>query len=236
MSGSTINFSTVNPLNENTAYYVNIEPGFIEDLSGNDFAGITTNTLWNFSVGDYTAPTADLTPLDNSINVQLDVVPTIVFNENIVLGTGSDYLVNEDNGTSVEFSDALANISATANTVALNQTGLTLGAHYHILIDNDAIEDQAGNAFAGISDTTAWSFTATSVDGLMELAMDQYSWNGKELLIKVPYSSGEVMDATGRNVRKLDSKLTVLDNLPAGIYTVRVKQNSTPSFFRIYVD
>lgn len=236
VSGATINFSTVNPLNENTAYYVNIEPGFIEDLSGNDFAGITTNTMWNFSVGDYTAPTADLDPVDNSINVPLNVVPTILFNENIELGTGSYYLVNEDNGTSVEFSAALSNITATANTVALNQTGLTLGAHYHILIDNDAVEDQAGNAFPGISDTTAWSFTATSVDGLMELTMNEYSWNGKELLIKIPYSSGEVMDAAGRIVRKLDSKLTVLDNLPSGIYTVRVKQDSTPSFFRIYVD
>lgn len=236
VSGATINFSTVNPLNENTSYYVNIDPGFIEDLSGNDFAGITTNTLWNFSVGDYTAPTANLTPADNSINVPLNVVPTIVFNENIVLGTGSYYLVNEDNATSVEFSAALSNITATANTVELNQTGLTLGAHYHILIDNDAVEDQAGNAFAGISDTTAWSFTATSVDGLMELTMDEYSWNGTELLIKVPYSSGEVLDAAGRTVRKLDSKLTVLDNLPSGIYTVRVKQNNVPSFFRIYVD
>lgn len=236
VTGSTVQFSTTNPLLENTAYYVYVEPGFIKDLSGNDFAGIAANTEWNFGVGDYTAPTENLSPADNSINVPLNVIPTILFDEVIELGTGSYYLVNEDSGVSVEFSAALGNITAGANTVALNQTGLTLGAHYHILIDNDAVEDLAGNAFPGISDTTAWSFTATTVNGLMELTKDEYSWNGKEFVIKTTYSYGEVLDASGRRVRKLESKKTVLDNLPAGIYTVRILRNNEPAFLKIYVD
>ncbi|TSJ45484.1 hypothetical protein FO442_06935 [Fluviicola chungangensis] len=236
VNGVTVNFSTVNPLTENTDYYVNIDPGFIKDLGGNDFAGITTNTLWNFTVGDFTAPTiASLDPADNSINVLLNVTPTIIFSENIVPGTGSYFLVDEDNLTTVEFSSALGNISTTTNSVTLNQGGLSLAAHYHILIDNDAVADLAGNAFAGITDTTAWTFRAVLENGLQELT-NEYSWNGKALIIKIPYSSGEVMDASGRTVRKLDAKLTVLDNLPSGIYIVKIQQNKTPSFFRIYVD
>ncbi len=237
VNGATVNFSTVNPLNENTSYYVNIEPGFIEDLSGNDFAGIMNNTLWNFTVGDFTAPTiTSVSPADDATNVPLNITPIIFFSEFIELGTGSYFLVNEDNSNVVEFNTTLGNITATANSVALNQPGLTLGAHYHILIDNDAIVDAAGNAFTGISDTTAWSFRATIVNGLEELSFSDYSWNGTELIIKVPYASGEILDATGRVVRKMDAKLTVLDNLPSGIYTVRIQQNSVPSFFRIYVD
>ncbi|MDF3027891.1 MAG: hypothetical protein K0S23_2198 [Fluviicola sp.] len=237
VSGSTVQFSTTNPLNESTSYYVYIEPGFIEDLSGNDFAGITTNTLWNFTVGDFTAPTiASLNPTDNSTNVALNTTPIIFFSEFVVLGSGSYFLVNEDNASVVEFSSVLGNISATANSVELNQPGLTLGTHYHVLIDGDAVEDLAGNAFAGISDTTAWSFTATMVNGLQELAMNKYSWTGKELIIHSPYSEGQITDASGKLIRRINSKKTVLDNLPAGIYIVQIQQDNETLFFRIYVD
>lgn len=237
VSGATVSFSTTNPLNENTAYYVHISPGFIEDLSGNDFAGITNNTLWNFTVGDFTAPgIASLNPADNSLDVLLNITPTITFNENIVVGTGSFYLVRENGGTSQEFSTVLGNITTTANSVTLNQPGLQLAANYHILIDNDAVEDPAGNAFAGISDTTAWSFRAVLETGLSELAFNEYSWNGTELIIKIPGASGEILDMNGRIVRKLDTPKTVLDNLSTGIYVVRILRNNEPAFLKIYVD
>lgn len=237
VSGATVSFSTTNPLNENTAYYVHISPGFIEDLSGNDFAGITNNTLWNFTVGDFTAPgIASLNPADNSLDVLLNITPTITFNENIVVGTGSFYLVEENGGTSQEFSTVLGNITTTANSVTLNQPGLQLAANYHILIDNDAVEDLAGNAFAGISDTTAWSFRAVLETGLSELTFNEYSWNGTELIIKIPGASGEILDMNGRIVRKLDTPKAVLDNLSTGIYVVRILRNNEPAFLKIYVD
>lgn len=237
VNGDEITFSTTNPLTENTSYYVHITPGFIEDLSGNDFAGITTNTSWNFTVGDFTAPEITvLNPADNSIDVLLNVIPTVTFNENIVMGPGSFYLVCENNGTVQEFNTSLSNITVTASSVALNQPGLNITYNYHILIDNDAVMDAAGNAFAGISDTTDWSFKAVLEMGLTELKTDEYSWNGKEFEIKTNYSYGEVLDAGGRRVSKLDSNKTVLDNLPAGIYTVRIMRNNEPAFLKIYVD
>jgi methionine-rich copper-binding protein CopC len=236
VSADVVNFATTNPLTENTSYYVHITPGFIEDLSGNDFAGITTNTLWNFTVGDFTAPTiASLNPADNTMDVLANVIPTITFDENILIGTGSFYLVAENTGVVQEFSTALSNITVTSNSVALDQPGLVLSFSYHILIDNDAVMDAAGNAFAGISDTTAWSFKVLEM-GLTELKKDEYSWNGKEFVIKTTYSYGEVLDAGGRRVRKLETNKTVLDNLPAGIYTVRIIRNNEPAFLKIYVD
>lgn len=239
VNGVTVSFSTVNPLTENTAYYVNIEPGFIKDLGGNDFAGITTNTLWNFTVGDFTAPTiASLDPADNSVAVPLTVDPAITFNESITLGSGSFYLVNEFAGISEEFSSALGNIVINANTVTLNPAlGLEAAVNYYVLIDSDAVEDLAGNSFAGISDITAWSFiTELETTGLQELTLNKYSWNGKELVIKSDYSEGEITDVSGKLIRRINSKLTILDNLPTGIYMVRIQQNDMPSFFRIYVD
>ncbi|WP_430405039.1 Ig-like domain-containing protein [Fluviicola sp.] len=238
IAGSTVSFSTTNPLSENTAYYIHITPGFIEDLSGNDYSGISDNVTWNFTVGDFTAPTiASLNPADNSANVLLDVNPAITFSEPIALGTGSFFLVNELAGTSEEFSSSLGNALISGNTVTLNLAlDLQMAGHYHVLIDNNAVEDLAGNVFVGISDTTAWSFTAVLETGLQELSFDNYSWNGKELVIKAAYSEGEIVDVSGRLIRKINSKKIILDNLPAGIYTVRIQQNNASSFFRIYVD
>ena len=144
-------------------------------------------------------------------------------------------MVAENTGVVQEFSTALSNITVTSNSVALDQPGLVLSFSYHILIDNDAVMDAAGNAFAGISDTTAWSFKVLEM-GLTELKKDEYSWNGKEFVIKTTYSYGEVLDAGGRRVRKLETNKTVLDNLPAGIYTVRIIRNNEPAFLKIYVD
>ena len=237
VTGSTVNFSTTNSLSENTAYYVHISPGFIQDLSGNNFSGITTNTLWNFTVGDFTAPAiSNLNPADNSIDVPLNVIPTVTFDENILFGPGSFYLVCENDGTVQEFSIALSNIAITSNSVALNQTGLNITYNYHILIDNDAVTDASGNLFAGIADTTSWSFSTELEMGLQELSINEYSWSGKELVIQTDYSEGQIIDAGGKLVRRIYSKKTVLDNLPAGIYVVRLQQNNRSSFFRIYVD
>jgi methionine-rich copper-binding protein CopC len=238
VTGPTVQFSTTNPLNENTSYYVHITPGFIKDLSGNDFAGITTNTVWNFTVGDFTGPLmSSLNPADNSTNVVLTLNPEITFNEPVVLGNGSFFLVNEPAGTMEEFSSSLTNAVVSGNTVTLNLAlDLELGINYHILIDGDAVEDAAGNTFAGISDTTAWSFTSTMVNGLQELTMNEYSWTGKELIIHSAYSEGQITDAGGKLIRRMNSKKTVLDNLPAGIYIVQIQQDNKTSFFRIYVD
>lgn len=237
VTGSSVQFTASSPLAENTAYYLHIAPGFIQDLSGNNFAGITDNTTWNFQTGDFTAPSiASLNPADNSIHVLLDILPTITFSENIVVGSGSFYLVSENDGISREFSNALSNITVTGNSVTLNQSGLNLTYNYHILIDNNAVADLAGNPFAGISDTTAWSFKAVQETGLNELTAEEYLWNGTDLLIKVPYSSGVVVDATGRVVRKLDSGTTNLDNLSCGIYHICIFRNNEPAFLRIYVD
>lgn len=238
VTGPTVNFSTTNPLSENTAYYVQITAGFIQDLSGNNFSGITTNTLWNFSVGDFTGPViASLNPADNSTNVLLTVNPVITFNETVALGSGSFFLVNELTGTTEEFNNTLGNAVVSGNTVTLNLAlDLESDTDYHILIDADAVEDLAGNAFAGIADTTTWSFKAELEMGLQELTTNNYSWTGKELRIHSDYSEGQVIDASGKLVRRISSKKTILDNLPAGIYTVRIQQDNRPLFFRIYVD
>ncbi len=238
--GNEVTFNLASPLSESTSYYIQIATGFIEDLSGNDFAGITDQTTWNFTTGDFTNPTyINLQPADNDQFVLTGTSSAVMFfSEDIQLGSGSFYLVDESNADTEEFSSALGNITIQGgNAVILNlASGMPLQTPYHVLVDNDAIEDAAGNMFAGISDTTEWNWRIELESGLMELGSNLYSWNGTELIIKTGDVSGEIYDVSGKLIQKLTTEKTILENLSSGIYMVWIQQNNTPTFFRIYVD
>ncbi|MEI6426801.1 MAG: Ig-like domain-containing protein [Pseudanabaena sp. ELA607] len=49
VSGSTVTINPTNDLIAGTGYYVEISAGAIKDTAGNNFAGITGSTAWNFT-------------------------------------------------------------------------------------------------------------------------------------------------------------------------------------------
>lgn len=60
VTGSGTNTITINPtttLSDTTAYYVHISATAFENVSNVFFLGITANTVWNFTTGDFTGPT-----------------------------------------------------------------------------------------------------------------------------------------------------------------------------------
>jgi methionine-rich copper-binding protein CopC len=240
VNGSTVTITPTNPLAESTDYYVHITAGFIEDLMANDFAGIADNTTWNFSVGDFTAPTiVTLSPADDEQNVQIAAEPVITFSEGVMLGTGDIELEDEDNGMTETFNTTNGNVTVSGNTVTLHPAGdLQYETHYHIVIDSDALVDLSGNAnaFAGISDITAWSFQTESDAALEELSASEFSWNGTTLTIKTAFTSGEIRDLNGKLVQKIEQAITELNALPAGIYMLVIEHSSKLSMVRIYVD
>jgi len=54
-------------LDKNTDYFVTVDAGAIEDLAGNDFAGVTATTTWTFKTGTFATPVID--PVNNSLKV-----------------------------------------------------------------------------------------------------------------------------------------------------------------------
>ena len=51
-------------------------------------------------------------------------------------------------------------VSISNDTLTINPgSDLTLGTSYYVQIDATALDDSAGNSYAGIADTTSWSFT-----------------------------------------------------------------------------
>ena len=164
-SGDTVEISLGQNLADDTAYYIRVADTAITDASenANPFSGITDETTWSFTTGDYTSPqVSDLSPGDDATNVAVDAALQITFDEAVQAGTGniSVFQSSNDNsvavldvtGGSVDFSDKV--VTVTLSTNLDEDTG------YYVRIDNGAITDASVNAnsFAGITDSTTWSF------------------------------------------------------------------------------
>jgi endonuclease I len=118
---------------------------------------------------DSTPPLATaFAPLDNAASVPVTSTPTITFNENVKKGTGSILIKRSSDNSTLESIDVTtsqvtvmgAAVTITPSANFANSTG------YYIEIPAGAIEDIAGNDYAGISGTTAWNFTTIAASVL----------------------------------------------------------------------
>ncbi|MCT7961168.1 Ig-like domain-containing protein [Laspinema sp. D1] len=161
VTGNTVTINPINDLADGIDYYVEIAPGAIKDLAGNNFAGITGATTWNFKTADNTPPTAtSFTPADNAVNVAVGANLVIAFSETVQKGTGNIVIKKVSDNSIAETIDVTSgNVTVTGNTVTINPTNdLPDGIDYYVEIAPGAIKDAAGNNFAGIIDATTWNF------------------------------------------------------------------------------
>ena len=109
---------------------------------------------------DTQAPTiAALDPADDETGVGLAPTLTATFDETLVAGSGAVTLFNAD-GSIVQtfFVGADAVVSGTTLSVTPDDP-LAPNAGYYVTIEAGAVQDAAGNAFAGLTDPAAWNFT-----------------------------------------------------------------------------
>ncbi|MCO4813690.1 MAG: Ig-like domain-containing protein [Flavobacteriales bacterium] len=158
-------------------YYLVIPNGAIEDLAGNVYAGFSDNATWNFTAidADVTEPALSLAPFspaDDQINVAVATNLTATFDENISAGSGNIELRLSSNDALVEAFDVTTNATFTGSQVSLNPAAdLIFLENYYVVIPNGAIEDVAGNVYAGFSDNATWNFTAIDeLSGISELS------------------------------------------------------------------
>lgn len=152
-------------------YYILADITVIEDVAGNNWAGIASATVWNWTTQaapDVTPPTAiAFDPLDNSVAVPLNKVATITFNENIQKGAGTITLTRTDLTLAVATLDIVSSsrVTVSGDEVSIDLNGLLNGdTPYAITITAGGFRDLAGNAWAGVSGFTTWNFvTAETV-------------------------------------------------------------------------
>jgi subtilisin family serine protease len=170
VSGSQLTIDPTANLAQGTDYYVEIANGAIKDIPGNNYAGITGNSTWNFTTvaaADTTPPTAIIfSPADNATGVGVLDNLVIYFSEAIQIGAGILEIKKLSDNSVVESFGVTApngNVTATGNQVTINpSTGLVPSTGYYVEIPNGAFKDMAGNNYAGFTGNSTWNFTTNS--------------------------------------------------------------------------
>nr|MDJ0713195.1 Ig-like domain-containing protein [Prochloraceae cyanobacterium] len=165
-TGDKVNIDPNVNLQPGTDYYITIDPGAIEDLANNDYAGINNPTTLNFTTGatpDTVAPTlVSTTPADNATEVPINGNIVLTFSEPVNEGTGNITIFDATTNTPVAtISVADPNqVNFNGDTVTIDpNVNLQPGRDYYVTIDPGAIEDLANNDYAGIVDRTTFNFS-----------------------------------------------------------------------------
>ena len=186
ISGADVTINPVSDLPDDTQVYVEIDNGAIEDLAGNDFPGISGNTVWNFTT-DATAPSyTTLSPGNGDTGVPGGTNLVITFDEDVQEGSGN--LVIKDSGDNpfetIPFGVSDPRISISGAEVTVDLTGsLVPSTGYYVEIDSGAIKDLANNDFTGFTGNATWAFTTG--DGLGPISVlnpsfEDGAWGGSD--------------------------------------------------------
>ena len=154
---------------QTSEYYIIVPDGAITNISSTPeaFPGLEQTSDWNFStVADGTAPTL-LTWTPNAETID-DNHPTFVmtFDEDVMLSElGGNLVVTRKDSVNptltIPFTAEMVDGATVTVTYVYDEAvgGLDKDAEYFVTVDAGALEDAAGNAFAGVADATAWTFT-----------------------------------------------------------------------------
>jgi peptidoglycan hydrolase-like protein with peptidoglycan-binding domain len=176
ISDSTVTINPATTLDEKTGYYVNVDSGAFEDLSSNDYSGMSGNESWNFTTEDTTDPIVSyFSPDDEAVEVEVDTAFEINFNEAISTSTGNIILYKTSDDSTVETIDITSDLITASSTTALiinPSTTLSSETGYYFIIDATAINDSSGNSYAGITASTTWNFTTADIadPGLLSIS------------------------------------------------------------------
>jgi hypothetical protein len=133
--------------------------GSRDRLAVDDISITATNSA------DVTPPTiVSLSPSNGATNIPAVATATINFSESVQKGTGSIVVKRVSDNSIVQTIDVTSQaINVAGATVTFNLQGLTINTGYYIEIASGAFEDASGNDFAGISESSTWSFTTGNI-------------------------------------------------------------------------
>ena len=171
LSGSGSTEITLNPsvtLDSSTEYYILIDATAFDDVSGNSYAGISSTTALSFTTGDTTTPTlTSSVPADNATGVAVDSTIVLNFSESVDAESGNITIKKTSGNSTVETIDVTGGQvtgSGTSQITVTPSSDFDNDTEYYVLIDATAFDDASGNSYAGISSTTALSFTTDLED------------------------------------------------------------------------
>jgi len=152
---------------ENTWYTIDVADGaFVEG------AALSPRTTWRFKTGqlDNTPPmkTGNV-PVSGTNRIAVNAPIKISFNEPVFAESGKFIRICKASGClpgdDLNANSANVTGNGTADIMITPPAPLANGENYYVNVDAGAFTDAAGNPFAGISDTTTWTFRTVPAAG-----------------------------------------------------------------------
>ena len=166
VSGSGSSQITITPssnFDNNTEYYVLISANAFDDISSDSYAGIpSSKTALSFTTTNAVPTLTSSVPADDATDVERDANIILNFSENVDAETGDieiyktlgDVLVETIGVTSSQVTG-----SGTSEITINPSSNFDSLTEYYVLIDATAFDNSSSGSYAGISSTTALSFT-----------------------------------------------------------------------------
>lgn len=166
VTGSGTRILTINPsttLSDSTSYYVVVQPNAVRSGSGAFYAGLSGTGSWNFTTGDFTAPSiSSLSPADNATGVSTTANLVLTFDQVTRAGTGALTIKkSSDNSTveSITVSGALLSGNGSTELTLNPSTTLTEGTSYYVVWGANTFKDSTSNHSAAVTSSSTWNFT-----------------------------------------------------------------------------
>ncbi|MDC0618532.1 Ig-like domain-containing protein [Candidatus Pelagibacter sp.] len=172
VSGSGSSQITITPssnFDNNTEYYVLIDATAFDDSSNGSYAGIpTSKTTLSFTTTNAVPTLTSSVPADDAPNVERDASIILNFSENVDAETGDIeiYKTSGDVDVLVETIDVTSSQvtgSGTSQITINPSSNFDSLTEYYVLIDATAFDNSSSGSYAGISSTTALSFTVKAM-------------------------------------------------------------------------
>lgn len=156
-----VNGSTVN-LNPTKTY----DSPYLSMVHGEEVATVSYTGYADLELDFGADPSLESTSLSHqATGVAVDANLVATFSEPLQAGMGFWQLRRASDGSLVESFDVsqAGEVVINGNQVTLNPSAdLEPGSGYYVTIDSGAVEDLRGNAYAGLSQSSGWSFTSQS--------------------------------------------------------------------------
>jgi surface protein len=170
VSGSGSSQITVNPTSNfdpNIEYYVLIDATAFDDVVSGSYTGISSTTALSFTSLTNVLPTlSSSTPADDATDVARDANIVLNFSEIVDVETGNITIKKTSDDSTFEIIDVTGSkVTGTGTTqITVNPSSdFDAEIEYYVLIDATAFDDVVSGSYAGISSTTALSFTTESM-------------------------------------------------------------------------
>jgi methionine-rich copper-binding protein CopC len=191
----------------------NISSSYISATSGTfgeynwSFVNSSGNN-WDLVVTtpDTTAPTlSSSTPADNASSVARDANIVLNFSESVTVQTGNITIKKTSDNSTVE----TFNVATSGQVTGTGTSQITInpssdlfgGFEYYVLIDATAFDDSASNSYAGISSTTALTFTV--------VAMQDPTTN-KDVVGSIDTQSSQIQSTFIKSISTVSTRLSYL--------------------------